>query len=553
MGRNLRDLYPPKELRPDLILPLGQVAIPERVNMTEELLGKQIRDGRGQETAIYFEERRITFNELMETVDRLGNSLLSLGVKPGDVVGVKLVNQPEAHALNFAILKIGAVPVLLSRLWSRNEDMHVLKTAGIKVFFVSQSLFEPTIKDPVFARYEGRVIAVEEGQEPYGDKDVPSFLRMVERGSKNLEAVKVPRDSAGLIMFTSGTTGAPKGCLHSVGGMLAQGFLSNKYLYQMEEGDIMCGSSAVAFAAGYCIFMVIPFTGRGSVSLVPKFQPDLVLGAVQKHRATILTGVPASYRRLLEFEDFDKYDLSSLRLCTCGADAIKEAGPRWKAKTGLDIWEGFGSSELFFLAASNKMAAAPNYNSCGIAYPGWTIKCLDDEGRILPPGEVGHLATKGPTGCMYAVDPDDPERSLNLQRKMVKNGWTYTGDLARIDEGGCITFASREDDMIKSGGFRIYPGEIEEVVMKHPAVKDACVIGIADPVRGQDIIAVLVLEKGSCGSSELEEELNNLCKRTLSMYKIPRSYRYVEDLPKTPTGKTIRKKMREALIAGEMQ
>ena len=548
MEMDLMSLAPPKELWPEFILPLDQVAIPDKMNLTEELLEKHIRNGRGEDTAIYFQHRRITFNTLIETVNRLGNSLLSLGVKPGDVIGVKLVNQPEALILNFAIQKIGAVPVLLSRLWSRKDDMHVLKTGRIKLFFVSQSLFEETIKDPEFARYDGQLIVVEEGQEPYRDKGIQSYLRLVEKGSKHLEAIKVRRDSIGLIMFTSGTTGAPKGCLHSVGGILAQGFLSNKYVYQIKQGDIVTGASAVAFAAGYCIFTVLPFIGGGAVSLIPKFQPDEVLRTIEEHRATILTGVPASYRRLLEFEDFGKYDLSSLRLCTCGADAIKETGTQWKAKTGLDIWEGFGSSELFFLVAHNKVASQPKYTSCGIAYPGWTVKCLDDEGSVLPVGEVGHLAAKGPTGCLYAIDPDDPERTLDLQKRMVKNGWNYTGDMAYIDEDGFIFFASREDDMIKSGGFRIYPGEIEEVLMKHPNVKETCVIGVPDPARGQNVVALLVLEKGMSGSPELEKELSTLCKDNLSLYKSPRVFQYVEDLPKTATGKTMRKRVREAWI-----
>ena len=299
MSNGLYDLYPPKELWPEFVLPLDQVQMPEELNLAEELVEKHIRNGRGEDIAVYYQKQRITFNALHEAVNRLGNSLLSLGVEPGECVGVKLVNQPEALILNFAILKIGAVPVLFSRLWSKKEDMHVIRTARIKVFLLSRSLFEEILKDPESAKYAERIVVVEEGDEPYERDGTSSYLRLVQKGSKNLKAVKVRRDSTGLIMFTSGTTGLPKGCIHSVGGILSQGYLSNKYVYNLGEGDVITGASAAAFAAGYCIFMVLPFCGQGAVSLIPKFKADDVLKTIQEHKATVLTGVPASYRRLL--------------------------------------------------------------------------------------------------------------------------------------------------------------------------------------------------------------------------------------------------------------
>jgi len=542
---DLSNLYPPKELWPEFVFPLDQISIPEELNLAEELLEKHVREGRGSDIAVYYQNQRITFNTLNETVNRIGNSLLSLGVKPQDRIGVKLVNQPEALILNFAIQKIGAIPVMFSPLWPRKEDIHIIKSAIIRIFFVSQSLFEDIVQDSEFKRHVEHIIVVEEGHEQYKEKNVHSYLRMAEKEGKDLKPVKVRRDSTGLILFTSGTTGLPKGCLHSAGGILAQGFLANKYVFKLEEGDILTGSSPIAFTGGYCMFMVAPFCGRGAVSLIRKFQPDEVLRTVQEHKATILTGVPAAYRRLLQYEDFDKYDLSSLRLCTCGADAIKETGPQWKAKTGLDIWEGLAATELGFLVAHTRMGNQPKTGSCGAALPGWTIKCVDDQGRALPPGEVGHLIVRGPTGCLYLIDPNDETRMLNLQKKMVRNGWNYTGDMAHLDDEGFIFIASREDDMIKSGGFRIYPGEIEEVLSKHPNVREACVFGVPDPTRGQNVVACIELKDGARVPLEFEKELIALCQDHLAVYKTPRSFRYVEELPRTDTGKVMRSKVRD--------
>ncbi|MGD9579641.1 MAG: AMP-binding protein, partial [Syntrophorhabdus sp.] len=348
------DDYPPKDLWPDIVFP-DEVDLPEEFNLCNRLLERHIIEGRGDNIAIYYGEQRITFNEMSEKVNRLGNSLLSLGVTPQDRVGIKLVNQPEALILIFAVQKIGAVPVLFSRLWSKKEDSYVINCAGIRFFFVSESLLRTENEYRNQMAYDGEIAVVEEQDQVRERSTVHSYLAMIQKGKQNLSGIKMKRDDLGLIMFTSGTTGMPKGCLHSIGTLLSQGLLANKYVYNLQEGDILTGASPVAFAAGYVIFAVLPFIGGATVSLIPKFEPKAVLETIQNHRATVLTGVPASYRRLLEYGDFGKYDLSSLRLCTTSADAIKETGPEWAFRTGLDIWEGYGSSEVAFLVAHNRV------------------------------------------------------------------------------------------------------------------------------------------------------------------------------------------------------
>jgi 2-aminobenzoate-CoA ligase len=540
------DDYPPKELWPDFVFP-EELFVPEEFNLCESLLDKHILEGRGEQTAIYYNEDRITFNELSEKVNRLGSSLLSIGVAPQDRVGIKLVNQPEALILIFAVQKIGAVPVLFSRLWSKTEDRYVMDIAKIRFFFASESLLRTDKEYREEMKYGGKIIVVEEQDKARESASFHSYLALMQKGSKNLKGIKVDKDALGLIMFTSGTTGMPKGCLHSVGSILSQGFLANKYVYKLSEGDILTGASPVAFAAGYCIFAVLPFSGRGAVSLIPKFDPKAVLETVQAHRATVLTGVPASYRRLLEYEGFDQYDLGSLRLCTTSADAIKETGSEWKSRTGLGIWEGYGSSEMFFLVTHNRITGRIKFGSVGSALPGWEIKIIDDEGLTVPPGEIGSLITKGPAGCRYLISGVNKEGNLKAQRKGVRDGWNCSGDMAYMDDEGSIFLVSREDDMIKTGGFRVYPAEIEEVLVKHPSVKEACVVGEPDDVRRFNVSACLVLEQDAEDEEKLSEELTSLCKEHVSIYKLPRSFQYVKELPRTATGKIMRSRVRHEI------
>jgi 2-aminobenzoate-CoA ligase len=542
----LFDDYPPQNLWPDIVFP-DEVNLPDEFNLCERLLEKHIIEGRGDNIAIYYGEQRITFNEMSGKVNRLGNSLLSLGVTPQDRVGIKLVNQPEALILIFAVQKIGAVPVLFSRLWSKKEDAYVINCAGIRFFFVSESLLRTEKEYRNEMAYNGDIAIVEEQDHVRETNGFHSYLSMIQRGNRNLSGIKIKREDLGLIMFTSGTTGMPKGCLHSIGTLLSQGLLSNKYVYNLQEGDILTGASPVAFAAGYVIFAVLPFIGGATVSLIPKFEPKAVLETIQNHRATVLTGVPASYRRLLECDDFDQYDLSSLRLCTTSADAIKETGQEWKSRTGLDIWEGYGSSEVAFLVAHNRVNGILKHGSVGNPIPGWDIRIVDDGGERVSSGEIGRLITKGPAGCRYLIRGQDKDRSLDAQRKGVKNGWNYSGDMAYMDEGGAIYLVSREDDMIKTGGFRVYPGEIEEVLMKHPSVRDACVVGVPDDVRGFDVSACLVLEEEVEKKEGLAEELVSFLKEHLSVYKLPRSFKFVNELPRTPTGKIMRRRVKQEL------
>jgi 2-aminobenzoate-CoA ligase len=371
------------------------------------------------------------------------------------------------------------------------------------------------------------------------------FEEMMEAGSPDLEAVMLKPDDVGIMLYTSGTTGMPKGCVHFVRPAVIEARLVNKYVYQLKPGDVLGGAAPVSFAAGFGTFTLLPFEGGAAISLIPKFSPPDMMELIPKHGITVLTGLPTAYRALMKFPPFKDYDVSSIRLYTSGGDALgAETLEGWKNLTGKPIWEGLGGTEMLHLLTSNTMNAEPVPNSIGKALPGVHIRVVDSEGNDCEPGVVGSMIIKGPSGTLYWKPYENDEKLLKSQKKGVVNGWNQMGDAVYMNEDGNIFFVSREDDMIKSSGYRIGPAEVEEAILKHPAVADVGVIGVPDPEKGQITKAFVVLKPENEGSDELFEELKEFLKEHIAIYKLPRVIEYVDALPRTPTGKLLRRKLR---------
>jgi 2-aminobenzoate-CoA ligase len=281
------------------------------------------------------------------------------------------------------------------------------------------------------------------------------------------------------------------------------------------------------------------------MSLLPKFGPADMMDLIAKHRITVLTGLPTAYRALMKFPDFKKYDFSSIRLYTSGGDALgAETLQGWRELTGQPIWEGLGGTEMLHLVTSNTMNAEPVPNSIGKALPGVSIRVVDPMGNDCKAGDVGSMILKGPSGTLYWKPYVDEERLVKSQKKGVVNGWNQMGDAVHMNEDGNIFFVAREDDMIKSSGYRIGPSEVEEAIAKHPAVADVGVVGVPDPDKGQIVKAVVVLKPGTEGGDKFTEEMLEFLKGYIAIYKLPRVFQYVAELPRTPTGKLLRRKLR---------
>jgi len=544
MAKIPADYLPPKELWAEYTAPAEfKHYASGQWNIAEEFLDKHVK---GDNVAILFGDQKITYKELLGMANKFANVLKKLGIEPQDRVGIRLTNTPEAIAINFGIEKCGAIPIPVSPLWAKEEIAFVLNNAEFKAFVVSFPLLAAVEAGAHEFEFPTKIIAVGGKPEDVEAKGYVSFAKEMASASDQFTNVKLNADDIGVILFTSGTTGQPKGCVHFVKEVLVESNLVNKYVYKMGPGDVLGGSAPVSFAAGYGTFCLIPFAGAAAISLLPKFTPDDMMTTIQKHKITVITGLPTAYRKLLEMPNFKDYDVSSVRMYTTGGDALTgKTLAMWQAKTGKPIWEGLGGTEMMHLVTSNTMSEVPIPDSIGKALPGFEIKVVREDGTYAGPGEVGSMLVKGPTGTLYWKPYLQDNKLLKSMKKGIKDGFNMMGDAVLMDKDGFIFFQAREDDMIKSSGFRLAPSEIEDTIIRHPAVRDDAVVGIPDEIMGQKVVAMVELEPGHTASQELANEIIKSCLDLLAMYKLPREVVFLTSIPRTPTGKIIKKDLRK--------
>ena len=545
MGKIPEKMLPPKDLWPEYTVPAEFADIPDQLNLADFLLDRHVREGRGNNAAVKFMDQTVTYAKLQEMANKFGNSLKAAGVEAQDRVGIRLVNSIQAMVAIFAIEKIGAIPVPTSPLWSGEEVAFVANNAEMKFFIVNAPLMPPVEQAKSHLEYGTKVIVIGGKADEVKAAGNMVYEEMLAAGSDKLEATMLKGSDIGIMLYTSGTTGMPKGCVHFVRPIVIMSKMVNKYVYRMKPGDTLGGAAPVSFAAGFGTFTLMPFEGGAAISLIPKFTPPDMMELIQKHKITILTGLPTGYRALMKFPKFKAYDTSSIRLYTSGGDALgAETLDGWMKLTGKPIWEGLGGTEMLHLVTSNTMNSEPMPNSIGRALPGVQVRVVDPEWKDCKPGDVGSMILKGPSGSLYWKPYVDDERLIKSQRKGVVKGWNQMGDAVYMKEDGNIFFVSREDDMIKSSGYRIGPAEVEEAIEKHPAVAEAGVIGIPDPDKGQITKAFVVLKAGHEGGEAFFEELKEFLKEHIAIYKLPREIEYRDSLPRTPTGKLLRRHLR---------
>ncbi len=545
MGKIPENMLPPKELWPEYVVPEEFADTPDELNLADFLLDRHVREGRGGNPAIKFMDQVVTYAQLQEMVNKFGNSLKDAGVESQDRVGIRLVNSIQAMVAIFAIEKIGAIPVPTSPLWSGEEVAFVANNAEMKFFIVNAPLMPPVEQAKPNFKFGTKVITIGGKADEVKAAGNMVYEEMLAAGSADLKATMLKGGDIGIMLYTSGTTGMPKGCVHFVRPVVIETKLVNKHVYKMKPGDCLGGAAPVSFAAGFGTFTLMPFEGGAAISLIPKFTPTDMMELIRKHKITILTGLPTAYRGLMKFPKFKDYDVSSIRMYTSGGDALgAETLEAWQNLTGQPIWEGLGGTEMLHLVTSNTMNAEPMPNSIGKALPGVKVRVVDPEWNDCKPDQVGSMVLKGPSGSLYWKPYEDNEKLIRSQKKGVVNGWNQMGDAVYMKADGNIFFVSREDDMIKSSGYRIGPAEVEEAIEKHPAVAEAGVVGIPDPEKGQITKAFVVLKEGHEGSDEFFEELKTFLKEHIAIYKLPRAIEFRTELPRTPTGKLLRRHLR---------
>ena len=546
MGRIPPDYLPPRELWPERIYTLPEHrTYPRRLNSTEELIDRHVAEGRGDRVALLFEDQKISYRALQASVNRLGSSLQGLGIGEEDRVLLRAPSIPPALVSVFATIKIGGVIVPTSPLLSRTELAHVANTTEATALIVAAPLLEDVDKAKAELRTVKHVIVIggdaadvtARGYLPYGE--------LIAKGSPQLEPVRRDRMAVSVLLFTSGTTGLPKGTVHVMEEALTVPDSFGKYGWRVGADDVIGGPAPLSLAAGYSTQAVIPFRFGAAASLLPRFTPEAMFEQIQKHRISIVSILPTAYRKMMQVPDAAKrYDLSSVRLCTGGGESLTaQTYEEWKRMFGHEIFEGLGTTEMMYVFVSSAVTRRVKPGAIGPAVPGYEIKVVTEDGKGCKPGEVGLLIARGPTGTVYWRDPEK-------QRSAVWNGWCRAGDFVTLDEDGYVWFLSREDDLIKSSGYRIGPEEIEDALRKHAAVADAGVIGVPDPVRGHNTRAYVVLHPTVTPSDDLKRQLIEHCRGEIAVYKLPREIEFTDQLPRAPgpagpgTGKLLRRVLR---------
>ncbi len=552
MGTIPASYLPPKELWPQRLYTLPEHAgYPERLNSTEELVDRHVKAGRGDRVAILFEDQKITYRHLQGSVNKLGSALRGLGIEAEDRVLLRSPSIPPALVANFAVLKIGAIIVPTSPLFSRTEIAHIAENTEAVALIVAAPLLEEVERARADLKRIEHIVVI--GGEP-ADLKAKGYIpygELMAKGSERLEAVRRPRQAVSVLLYTSGTTGLPKGTVHFMEEALTVPDGFGKYGWRVEPDDVIGGPAPLSLAAGYSTQAVIPFRFAAAASLLPRFTPEGMFEQIQKHRITVVSILPTAYRKMMQIPKArERFDLASVRICTGGGESLgAETYQQWKDMFGFEIYEGLGTTEMMYVFVSSAVTRRVKPGAIGPAVPGYEVKVVSEDGKEAKPGEVGLLIARGPTGTLYWRDPDK-------QRVAVRDGWCRAGDFVTMDEDGYVWFLSREDDLIKSSGYRIGPEEIEEALAKHSAVADVGIIGIPDPVRGQNTRAYVVLKSGVQASEALKRELIEFCRDKIAVYKLPREVEFADQLPRAPgpagpgTGKLLRRVLREKAKGG---
>lgn len=532
-----RDNLPPPELMPEMDysrLP-ELAAYPERMNCAAELLDKAVDAGWGNRTALHFNGGKWTYNQLLETANRIAHVLVEdLRVVPGNRVLLRGPNNPMMAACWFAVLKAGGVVVCTMPLLRVRELTYIADTAKIRLALTDSRVAAECEQAMAttgsgFPREGGRVVHFHSAG--------PGSLESLMEGKPTWFANRdTAADDTALIAFTSGTTGQGKGTMHFHRDVIAVCDLFPPYILKPEPDDIFCGSPPLAFTFGLGGLLIFPMRIGASGLLLEQATPPQLLQGIQDHRATLCFTAPTAYRAMAGLAK--GFDLSSLKKCVSAGETLpKPTFELWEQATGLKIIDGIGSTEMlhiFISAPEDEIRPG----STGKVVPGYEAKVVDDDFNEVPPGTVGRLAVKGPTGCRYLAN-------LERQRGYVHDGWNLTGDSYIRDEDGYFWYQARTDDMIISAGNNIAGPEVEAVLLDHPAVAECGVVGVPDEERGQIVKAYVVLRSGFDASPERVKELQDYVKGEIAPYKYPRAIEFVDTLPRTETGKLQRFRLRE--------
>ncbi|MEV6028288.1 long-chain fatty acid--CoA ligase [Streptomyces sp. NPDC052036] len=471
--------------------------------------------------ALRLDTQITTYAELDERSARVAALLRAEGVRPGDRVALMLPNVPEFVVLYYGILRAGAIVVPMNPLLKARETGYQLGDSGAAVLF--EWYRAPGEGEQGAAAAGTRHIVVE-----------PASFAGLLSGHEPLKAVtETAGDDVAVLLYTSGTTGRPKGAALTHAGLRHNTEVNTEHVQRMTAQDVVVGCLPLFHIFGQICAMSVAVHSGASLTLIPRFDPGTVLEAIVRDGATVFDGVPTMYAALLQHRA--EVDVPTLRMCLSGGASLPvEVLHGFERRFGCPVLEGFGMSETSPVVTFNHLDRPRKAGSIGTPIQDVEVRLLDDEGRDVGPGEVGELAVRGPNVMKGYWNL--PEATAAA----VPDGWLRSGDLARQDEDGYLYIVDRKKDMIIRGGYNVYPREIEEVLHEHPAVALAAVVGVEHERLGEEIAAAVVLRKGARADAE---ELRQFVKDRVAAYKYPRLVWLVETLPTGPTGKILKREI----------
>lgn len=519
------------------------VNVPAIFNAATYFVDRNLEAGRAAKTAIFYEDQEISYGQVAEMVNRAGNALRDLGLQIEQRVLLLLLDCPEFPAAFFGGMKIGAVPIPTNTLMKPADYQYFLNDSRAVLAIVSEpllALLEPISQDCPCLR---QIIVV--SQQPGGpneaalkSKGYRLFHELLEAASPQLEAAATSRDDAAFWLYSSGTTGFPKGAVHLHRDMVYCTEYYARGILKMTEDDRCFSVAKLFFAYGLGNGLYFPFGVGGATILHPgRPEPLKLFEITGRRKPTLFFGVPTAYALMLS--QAGEFDLSSVRAGVSAGEALPKAVfERFKTRFGVEILDGIGSTEMLHIFVSNRPGEV-RPGSSGKVVPGYEAKIVDENGRELGSNEEGQLLIKGQSTCAYYWNKWDKTRETILGQ------WIRTGDKYHQDENGYYWYHGRADDMIKAGGIWVSPVEVENALMDHPAVQETGVIGRMDSDELVKPCAFIVVKAGYAADAALEQELKQFVKDKIAVYKYPRWIVFVDSLPRTATGKLQRFKLRE--------
>jgi benzoate-CoA ligase family protein len=508
--------------------------VPERYNVCE-ILDRNLEAGRGDKVAIHWGDEEVTYSDLAARTHAFGSALREAGVHPEERILLVLDDSPAWPTAFVGAMRLGAVPVPVSFLDNPQNFVHYLRDSYARVVVVEGSVADRLLG--VLGEVPGETVVWTANGEAKGTTPLAALLS--EHAGTEIATADTHRDDMAFWLYSSGSTGRPKGVVHLHHDIPFTCETYAREILEIEKDDVTLSTTKLYHAYGLGNNFSFPYSVGASTVLMPgKANPPAILETAERTRPTLFFSVPTLYNAMLNVPGAAEHDLGSVRLCASAAEPLSPTVlRRWKEAFGLDILDGIGSTEMLHIYCSNRPGHIVPGTS-GEAVPGYDLRLLDEEGREVSEGEVGNLHVRGDSAHAFYWHQHEKTKAT------VQGEWFFTGDRYRRDEAGGYVYEGRADDMIKVGGLWVSPIEVENALAEHPVVVECAAVGVRDEATTR-VKAFVVCREHEGSEVELQAQLQEWCKSRLRRYEYPHFFSFVDELPKTLTGKIQRYKLRD--------